>query len=1145
VDIGDIVDGRYRLLELLGEGAAGKVYRAEDLGQGKPIVALKLLHAKDARWENFFRREFEVLSGLNHPNLVRVYDFGPAPEDDTYYFTQELVVGKPLLDAVAGMRVDQVVGLFIEICRALEFIHAHGVLHRDLKPANIMVNMNNPMGERVRVLDFGLWRELDNTPKKGARWAGTPLYLASEVLRGYGHSVSADLYAVGVTLYQSITRKLPHGRGTPQELLSARKKEPAPDLSHRCSQNFAALVGRLLKEDAKERPESAAEVGAALSAVAPKYALAMPLALGRARLVGRQAEKDLIGGTIKDVNAGRPAPRLIVVEGEPGMGKSRLVQEMKAQVQLDGGRAAVGQCGTDVNWAYRPISEMVRTLAPGNNKEELYDGYRNVMEYFYPDLGSTEASMAILRPVHEEETLQDDIATFFHDMARVQLCVLFVEDIEACDAQSLRVFQKILTKETARHLMIIVTKEPNAQLPSALQDVRDADKFHVRLTPLQKEEMQGMVKALLGVENVPGQLFDTLWAYSKGIPLKVEDYLAALLDKGEIYRGEQGWNFEGVLNRDLPVFSSDEVVQERLRHLTNLEKTVLSALGVFNQPASEKMLSAITGMNRSAVKTSLTRSEAHGILTVVSLQGDTPRFAFRHPSFKDALLGQEEAAGTLPGLHLRCGNVLEERAKEKSDKIAETLAYHFEKAADTGKAVHYLSLATDSSMAMCDVPRALIHARQASRLLRENPNAVAVKESLGAQYRLAKVLFVAGELQECSALLQSIYWVADEEGDHLMAARIQLFRSKLFATLGLSVSDVEPFRQQLEEMGQEGGPVAERLILLAQQNLGLISRPVQVLRETRRLVANERAMSDRDYQLVGWELLTHAAIRARRFRQAVVYAKRRLTVAEKFNSRFHSADAQIVLASALAATGQRLQARDLFKKSLDQADRWGARLLEVKVLFQLARELYVSGAYSDAIARLHEALSLASELSLRIEKLEMFCFLGECLVSLGEYDKAYEQIDAGIKAFGDKSEDPAVALSFLIKADAAMSQNLLKKSDSLLKKATTILKNGREHGHLQARLYKGKGWSYMLKGNFARSRRAFLLAILWYRQTEERFQMARVMVDYGQLLLRNDLPARAYRVVKNAKKIFLYLDAKGEERRLLPLLNAAKGLSNN
>ena len=140
--------------------------------------------------------------------------------------------------------------------------------------------MNQPVGERVRVLDFGLWRELDNKPKKGARWAGTPLYLASEVLRGYGHSVSADLYAVGVTLFQAITRKLPHGRGTPQELLAARKKEAAPDLSHRCSDGFAALVRDLLQESAELRPSTAAEVGATLSALAPKYALAMPFGSG-------------------------------------------------------------------------------------------------------------------------------------------------------------------------------------------------------------------------------------------------------------------------------------------------------------------------------------------------------------------------------------------------------------------------------------------------------------------------------------------------------------------------------------------------------------------------------------------------------------------------------------------------------------------------------------------------------------------------------------------------------------------------------------------------------------------------------------------------------------------------------------------------
>ena len=356
MQVGDTVDGRYRLLDVLGEGAAGKVFRCEDMGRANMFVALKMLHAKDPRWENFFRKEFEILSRLAHPNLVRVFDFGPAPDDGSWYFTQELVVGKPLLDSLAGKKIDEVLALFVEICRALEFIHGHGVLHRDLKPANILVQSHADPGERVRVLDFGLWRELDPAPQRGARWAGTPPYLASEVLRGFGHSICADLYAVGVTLFQVVTRKLPHGRGTPQELLTARKTS-APSLQSLGygGRALSDLLLRLLDDEPSRRPQSAAEVAAALSVLIPSQAIAMPIALGRARLVGRDDEQKQVVGLVDLVKARDPsAPRLIIVEGADGVGKSRFVAELKASSQLGGGRAAIGTCLEDGRWAYRP-----------------------------------------------------------------------------------------------------------------------------------------------------------------------------------------------------------------------------------------------------------------------------------------------------------------------------------------------------------------------------------------------------------------------------------------------------------------------------------------------------------------------------------------------------------------------------------------------------------------------------------------------------------------------------------------------------------------------------------------------------------------------------------------------------------------------
>ncbi len=1143
MEIGDVVDGRYRLLELLGEGAAGKVYRSEDLRQGQPIVALKLLHAKDARWENFFRREFEVLSGLTHPNLVQVYDFGPAPEENTYYFTQELVVGKPLLDAVAGMRVVDVVGLFIEICRALEFIHAHGVLHRDLKPANIMVNMNQPVGERVRVLDFGLWRELDNTPKKGARWAGTPLYLASEVLRGYGHSVSADLYAVGVTLFQAITRKLPHGRGTPQELLAARKKEAAPDLSHRCSEGFAALVRDLLLEDAKQRPASAAEVGAALSAIAPKYALSMPLALGRARLVGRKQEREIVWGTIRDISEGRKAPRLIIIEGEDGMGKSRLIQEMKAQVQLEGGRAGVGYSGNEINWAYRPIAEMVRALAPGHAREELFERHRNVMEQFFPESGWGDAAISLTPQGDGDDSMSSDIASFFHYMAKNKLCALFFEDIEICDTQSLAVIYQLLQGRKSRHLVILATKDPNAQLPRALERIDASDRIVVRLTPLKKTEVLSMVQALLGIEEIPDNLLETLWVYSKGIPLHVEDYLAVLLEREEITRGDTGWNFDGLMERGMPSLSGDDVVQERLRLLPEAENKMLAALAVFNQASSEKMLAAVTGITRSNVKKALTHAEAHGILSVMSQQTSRPHFAFRHPSFKDAILEKARLSGTLPGLHLRSAQVLEERAEGDGSIISETLAYHYEKGESYNEAVHYLSLATDRSMGLCDVAAGLEHARRAARILREQEDKIKPQLFLGAQTRLARILFVIGDLVECNALLQSVFIYAREKEEKLYASQIQVLRARLYAVLGITKQESETFAEQCNKLRSENDDIANRLLILAGLYTMVHQKPVQVLRETRRLLSTGSFVEHRDLQLMGWDLLTQAALKARRYKQAIVYAKRRMLFAEKFSARFHMCEAQLILAISLAETGQRLEARRLFRTLLEQTERWGARVLHTRIMFYLAKELFVSGALSDAVARVHQAISVASELSLHIERLEMFCFLGDCLTAMGDYEKAFDQVEAALKTFGEGRAYPVVILALLTQADATIAQGLMTHSDKLLKKAAKLLKNVREHGYIQARLYKSRGWMYMLKGDFVKSRRAFMLSILWHRRTHHRFAMAKIMVDFAQLLLRNDQPKRALRMVSHAQSIFKSLDAKGEEKRLQPLRNAAVGLS--
>jgi eukaryotic-like serine/threonine-protein kinase len=757
VQVGDIVDGRYRLLDVLGEGAAGKVFRCEDLGRGNTFVALKLLHAKDPRWENFFRKEFEILSRLHHPNLVRVFDFGPAPDEGSWYFTQELVVGKPLLDSLAGKKIDEVLALFVEICRALEFIHGHGVLHRDLKPANILVQSHADPGERVRVLDFGLWRELDPTPQRGARWAGTPPYLASEVLRGFGHSISADLYAVGVTLFQVITRKLPHGRGTPQELLAARKT-PAPTLLQLGygTRSLSELVERLLDEDVARRPQSAAEVAAALAQLIPNQAIAMPIALGRARLVGRDAEQARVTSFIEAARDRRPdAPRLLVVEGRDGVGKSRFVAELKASAQLQGGRAAIGTCVEDGRQAFRPIAELVRSLAP--RRASLTEAEQQVVDRLCPDLAERRSDDSAARSRAEQQRTQQHAADLFLHMAQPGgALVLIVEDIAWADAASVGVLARVIERSTGGILVVVSHDAEHGEVPTALTDAAGLSVETIQLGGLALADVRKLVAALLGVpspEQVPEPFAELLLAHSGGIPLLVEEVLALMIQRGDLKRGELGWALDEYRGAVVATPSSS-ALQQRLQRLSSSERATLRALAVFNRPSGPRLLAAVARIDIDQVRRALSTAEAQGLIRVVDTEDGRPRVVFRHPNIREALLQDLRAEGVLPAWHETCADVLEEKARGNLGPVAETLAGHLERAGNAPRAVQYFILAVDTALSQFAFDDAISLARRGARLAEKHRN-VALEDVVRIDVGEGKALFLGGQTREARAFLES------------------------------------------------------------------------------------------------------------------------------------------------------------------------------------------------------------------------------------------------------------------------------------------------------------------------------------------------------------------------------------------------------
>jgi len=1162
VQVGDTVDGRYRLLDVLGEGAAGKVFRCEDLGRGNMFVALKMLHAKDPRWENFFRKEFEILSRLAHPNLVRVFDFGPAPDDGSWYFTQELVVGKPLLDSLAGKKIDEVLALFVEICRALEFIHGHGVLHRDLKPANILVQSHADPGERVRVLDFGLWRELDPTPQRGARWAGTPPYLASEVLRGFGHSICADLYAVGVTLFQVVTRKLPHGRGTPQELLAARKT-PAPTLqalgygSHALSD----ILARLLDEEPSRRPQSAAEVAAALSQLIPNQAIAMPIALGRARLVGRDGEQKRVNDLCELVKTRAPeAPRLIVVEGKDGVGKSRFVAELKASSQLNGSRAAIGACLEDGRWAYRPIADLVRSLAPMARRAQLTEGERIVINRLCPELadkdigerGDEERSQ---RSRAERERFQASASQLFLGMAAAgQAVVLIVEDIAFCDAASAGVLAQIIKAGKGSGVVVVVTwDEALGAFPKEVLDAAGKDVSRLPLEGLGREDVRKLVAALLGVptaEAVPEAFAELLLSHSGGNPLLVEEVLALMIQRGDLKRGELGWALDEY--RGAVVHTpTTTVVEQRLGRLSDIERKALRALAVFNRPSGPKLLAAVAQIDVDQVRRALATAEGQGLIRVVDTEDGRPRVVFRHPNIREALIKGLKEEGALESWHAVCASALEARALKSFaglpgvvDKavvlapVAETLAVHLERAGDDARAVSFFVMAVDHALSQFAFEDALATARRAARIASSSP--IGADEVVRVDLAVGKTLFLCGQTRECRAFLES---AIEREGISSTAsyAELHVWLARACLKLGANESGLVHVEKALNSVGSS--VLARARLFVARAELLQGTNPAMALKDAERalvLLGKKPAVDD---ELSALAVKGAAALVGGHFKDARAAAERSLELCKKTGRRLEEIPALRSLAEAASAGGDRLGAREHLNQALKLARNSNHRVEEALLLKALGDQLFISGAYSEAVARYQNAATLAAETGQTLSRAESLKNIGKSYLAKGDYDRAIDHLKAAVDAFDRAGTDDDAVCSRASLVHAFLAKSAIPEAEAILAVARTRLKKTALPRAI-AELAHAEGQLYMHKGDFVSSRAAFTRAVVACRAVHNRFALGDVLIGFSQLLLRSQAPKRAWRLVRRAEWIFTDLDARGQLKRLQPLLNASRGLAS-
>jgi serine/threonine protein kinase len=232
--IGLIIDNRYRIVDLIGRGGMGAVYRVEHVKMGK-IMAMKILHGELSQQGDLtrrFRREAETVSRLSHFNTVSVFDFGS--DKGMMYLVMEYIEGRDLREVLledGPLPATRCYRVLIQVCSALTEAHEKGIIHRDLKPENILVGKRDEREDFVKVLDFGLAKLKDMHRTKiteQGSLVGTPYYMAPEHIRGDGVDQRSDIYALGAVMYKLLTGDPPFAAPTAMGIISKHLTQPPP-----------------------------------------------------------------------------------------------------------------------------------------------------------------------------------------------------------------------------------------------------------------------------------------------------------------------------------------------------------------------------------------------------------------------------------------------------------------------------------------------------------------------------------------------------------------------------------------------------------------------------------------------------------------------------------------------------------------------------------------------------------------------------------------------------------------------------------------------------------------------------------------------------------------------------------------------------
>jgi tetratricopeptide (TPR) repeat protein/predicted Ser/Thr protein kinase len=1000
----------YEIGDILGEGGMGSVYKATDL-EADRTVALKVLSRRslaDDEIKRRFMREANAGAHLDHPGIVKIYDFGE--EEGEHYLAMEYVEGETLRHLVkdSPLLPEQAVDICIAVAEALAAAHKAGVLHRDIKSENIMLT---PVGE-VKVMDFGLARMQNSSllTQEGGL-LGTVAYMSPQQASGEAVDHRSDIFSLGVVLYELLTGRLPFGAEYEMAVIySILNEDPigVKDLNPQLPEALDQVIVKALRKELNNRYQSGDEFAADLKKVkeilqsgtdAEAADVELIAAVDKekrevrvfqAGLVGREKEFETLKKLL--VLTGESEGQTVLIAGEAGIGKSRLVAELQKYARNKKITMLTGRClfkqGTQ---PYQPFIEAIGSYfdIKGIGSD---DHLREFINEKAPDLLHLLPIYRMFLNIKDQEEvslenkeqLWDAIYKLIVKISFERPIIIYLDDIHWADEDTLNLFyytsrnttsEKVMFVGTYRTEDVLVTAEgkEHPMLEIQRQMNREGELTVIKLTRLTAGHIRAMVESLFPDSGFGESFYEMVFTETEGNPFFAMELIKLFKSEGIIEKVNGTFRLREDYDRIVIPSKIHDIVMMRIGRLNDEERELLEVGAVEGDAFHSDTIASCLDLRRIHVLRKLQALERdHHII-----HPQDKMYRFDHGKIREILYDS-----ILPELrteyHLMIGDTLV-KTYEGQDYMAANIAHHYEQGNDHTKALRYL-----------------ITAAERARIFFANDQALEL---------YGKALGIITEFEQ-----------SERDREHAKGKDIVLEgMGDVFLLIGKHDEAFEHYHDLIDnaDIPKTRRSDVLRKLGIVYTNKGETEKALEILNEAEKAFDGTSDEED-TRKIIGRIQFT----RARILKSQGYYEAARKDIDEGIRLLgdegyyIERAEAYNNLGNILYDQGEFDRALETYTRSLKLRDEVGDQKGVADAYINLGNVHYELGNYNSSVEMTEKGLEIRRKIGFKAGIAAGYNNLGTIYQDMGKYDEAREMYEKSLEIHSAIDDVPRIALTF-------------------------------------------------------------------------------------------------------------------------------------